>query len=182
MTPTVVVRGTTPAHAETVDALADGGAWVLPVVEDAGWNGADEFSLLDAHPAEFGDALPTRQEFQGWFDAAHDRWSSGDFDHDYAESWAAFTTRVDEALRRTVELTGVTGTTVVVTSAGPLAWVAAALLSGPDGQSGRAALWGQLNRVVVNSAVTKVGYGATGLRLVSFNEHTHLEASVQRQG
>jgi len=175
--PNVVVRGRIAAHAETAEAIADGAGWVVPVVEDGGWDGADEIGLLEAQPRTFASDLPSRAEFQGWFDAATDRWISGRFDEEYAESWTSFTARVDAALRRTVELAGPTGTAIVVTSCGPLAWVTASLIGAGATPEARTALWRELNRVVVNSAVTKLVSNADGLRLVSFNEHTHLETA-----
>ena len=65
-------------------------------------------------------------------------------------------------------------TVVVVTSGGPIAVVAASLVD-PDADVARiGALWGRFNTVVVNAAVTRVVVGATGARLLSFNEHAHL--------
>ena len=43
----------------------------------------------------------SRHEFDAWFDAATERWASGDFDSDYDEPFEAFTDRVEAALRRT---------------------------------------------------------------------------------
>lgn len=174
LTPSVVVRGRLPADAETAEAIADGAGWVVPVVEDAGWDGADERALLDVQPPTFTADLPTRAEFQGWFDAAYDRWTSGGFDGEYVETWPTFTARVDAAFGRTAGLAG-HGTALVVTSCGPLAWVTASLLGARAAEEARTALWRELNRVVVNSAVTKLVLADTGPRLVSFNEHMHLE-------
>ena len=69
---------------------------------------------------------------------------------------------------------------MVFTSGGPVSWVAAALLAGgPDEIDPAAArIWASLNRVVVNSSVTKVVHGSRGSTLVSFNEHVHLEGDV----
>jgi broad specificity phosphatase PhoE len=85
---------------------------------------------------------------------------------DYREPFAAFTARVDEALARAVARDG---TTLVVTSGGPVSWVCTALLGGAS------ELWSRLNVVCVNAGVTKLVTGRRGVTLVSFNEHTHLE-------
>jgi hypothetical protein len=37
-------------------------------------------------------------------------------------------------------------------------------------------LFPALNRVLVNAAVTKLAIGSTGISVISFNDHTHLEA------
>jgi hypothetical protein len=59
---------------------------------------------------------------------------------------------------------------VVFTSGGPIAWTVSALLDGGT------AVWTALNPVVVNASVTKVVVGRRGTTLVSFNDHSHLEA------
>ena len=61
------------------------------------------------------------------------------------------------------------GMSVVVSSAGTIAAAAAPLLGvGPAG-------WPALQRVMVNTSVTKVVHGQRGITLISFNEHGHLE-------
>ncbi|WP_344211689.1 hypothetical protein [Kribbella sancticallisti] len=45
------------------------------------------------------------------------------------------------------------------------------LLSGGDD------LWLRLNPVTVNTAITKLVSGRSGLTLISFNEHGHLDGS-----
>lgn len=41
--------------------------------------------------------------------------------------------------------------------------------------AGNASLWARLNRVTINTSVTKVFNGSTGLTLSVFNSHDHLE-------
>ena len=60
---------------------------------------------------------------------------------------------------------------MVFTSGGPISWVATSLLGGgPE-------IWTQLNPVTVNSSVSKVVVGRRGMTMVSFNDHSHLEAA-----
>jgi broad specificity phosphatase PhoE len=169
ITPDVVVSGGMRRHRETIENLVVGaGLGRVDVEVDAGWDEYDHLSMLAQVPTEFAGEKPTPAEFQAWMEQATERWISGGRPDDYHEPFAAFTARVDAALRRTVEATG-GGTAVVVTSGGPISWVAASLL-GSD-----AALWSRLNVVCVNSGVTKLVTGRRGVTLVSFNEHTHLE-------
>ncbi len=61
------------------------------------------------------------------------------------------------------------GLSIVVSSAGSIAAASAPLLGvTPTG-------WPALQRVMVNTSVTKVVRGQRGITLVSFNEHGHLE-------
>jgi broad specificity phosphatase PhoE len=175
--PTVLVRGRMRRHKDTAEAVCDAAGWSgIEVVEDEGWDEFDHLAMLDAHPTTFGNRMPTRAEFQVWFESAADRWTSGDFDGDYAETWSAFTARIDSALARTAELAGPTGTALVFTSGGPVSWVVSTVLVGTVAPESRTPLWSRLNRVVVNSSVSKVVVGRDELALVSFNEHAHLRA------
>ncbi len=166
--PDAVVRGGLRRHRETAQALLESFDGLDAAVDD-GWDEFDHVAVLAGAlvpPA----ALPTdKREYQAVLEQAIDTWMQDD--GDYAEPFAAFTARVGEALRRTPS----EGTVAVVTSGGAIAWVAASLLA--DGEPTLAArLWRRLNVVCVNASVTKVVRGQRGSTLVSFNDHTHLEA------
>jgi broad specificity phosphatase PhoE len=169
--PDLVVRGGMRRHRETADNLLAGAGWSCDVAEDHGWDEFDHQQMLELHPAGVGEGEElTRAEFQRWFEEATLRWTGGEHADDYDESFADFGARVDAALRRTVEGLGAGSTALVLTSGGPVSWVAASLLAGG------AHVWTQLNPVVVNASVTKVVVGRRGTTLVSFNDHSHLEA------
>jgi broad specificity phosphatase PhoE len=170
--PDVVVRGAMRRHGQTMEAAVAGAGWTAEVVEDAGWNEFDHQQMLELHPARPGEGEDlTRAEFQQWFTDATRRWTDGRHAEEYDESFDAFGRRVDAALRRTVDRLGPRQTALVVTSGGPVSWAAASLLrAGAD-------VWTGLNPVVVNASVTKVVVGRRGATLVSFNDHSHLEAA-----
>ncbi|MFS3127531.1 histidine phosphatase family protein [Nocardioides sp. Bht2] len=177
--PDRVVIGGMQRHRETCEALFDGAGWSdLNVRSDEGWDEYDHLAMLDLVPAPFEGESPTRAEFQQWFELATDRWIGIDDPNGaaptegYAESFGTFGERVTRALRRVVLSMGRTETAVVITSGGPIASVTASLLE-PEGP--RPTLWSQLNKVVVNTSVTKVVVGGRGTSVVSFNEHSHLE-------
>ena len=168
--PDLVVRGAMLRHRQTTDAAVDGGGWAAEVVEDAGWDEFDHEQMLELHPSGVGEGEElTRAAFQEWFEQATRRWTEGDFADDYDESFDAFCGRVDAALRRTLDRLEPGRTAVVVTSGGPISWVAAALMGAG------AEVWSRLNPVTVNASVTKVVVGRRGATLVSFNDHSHLE-------
>ena len=60
-------------------------------------------------------------------------------------------------------------TALVFTSAGPISAVAQRCLGVPNDRVP------QLNRLIVNSSVTKLVVGAGGVRLSVFNDHAHVE-------
>lgn len=172
VTPDLVVSGGMRRHAETAQGcLAELGASVEATV-DTGWDEFDHVSMLAKLDPPFAGRKPTKAEFQEWFEAATDRWTRGEYDHEYAESFSAFTDRVESALRRTAEAAG-SGTAIVFSSGGPVSWATAGLLVDEPDVAGR--LWRRLNPVCVNSGVTRVVTGRRGLTLVSFNDHGHLD-------
>ena len=173
--PSEVVAGGMRRHGQTARALMAGAGWDCPVRVDEGWNEFDHLQMLEVHGPPEGSSPEgeagemTRREFDAWFDAATERWVSGDFDADYDEPFDVFTDRVGSALRRTASGLGSGDVAVVSTSGGPLSWVAASLLGGGVDT------WKRLNPVTVNASVTKVVVGSRGTTLVSFNEHGHLD-------
>ncbi|GAB3075819.1 histidine phosphatase family protein [Nocardioides zeae] len=176
--PDLVVHAGRRMHRETVEALTVTGAWGARTTVDERWADYDHGEVLRAHlPTMVGGGDPDPQQFQQWLQMAMMRWTSGDHD-DYAESFAAFTRRTQAALSDAADRVGRTGTIVVVTSGGPVAWLTAAMVGLWDPASDPAELagpWTRLTPVVVNTSLTKVTVGLRGVRLVSFNEHSHLE-------
>lgn len=174
--PDVILRGDMRRHRETAQSMVTGGGWGAPVEVDPGWNEFDHLGVLAAYPDIAQGHDPDRREFQQIFERATARWTSGEFDADYPEAYAAFVARVRAALERAATRAGRGGTAVVVSSGGPIA-LACAVLVDPTGSDPAtlARLWSRFNTVVVNSSVTRVVVGSTGPRLLTFNEHAHLE-------
>ena len=170
VTPDRIFTGTMRRHRQSAEGAIDAAAWAAPVDSDEGWNEFDHVQMLEVHGApEGGDGQMTRQQFDAWFDAATERWTSGRYDEDYDEPFFTFTSRVESALRRTASALGSGEVAVVFTSGGPISWVAATLLGGGID------MWMRLNPVTINASVAKVVVGARGTTLVSLNDHSHLE-------
>lgn len=161
--PDVVVHGTMQRQRRTAELAAAAAGWSAPIEVDGRWDEMDHLAILAAEPQPF-TGEPDRTQFQAWFEAATSRWTSGDHDHAYDESFPQFRSRVADALGSL----DAAGTAVVVTSGGPISAVTADLLDADT------ATYVRLAPVVVNTSVTKVVSGRRGLTLVSFNEHAHL--------
>ncbi len=170
--PAVAFSGGMRRHRETAEACLEAFGVEVPLETDPGWAEFDHVAMLAAVPAPFEGRTPTRPEFQAWFEEATDRWTGGDHDADYDESFAAFTDRVGSALRRTAETVG-SGTALVFSSGGPVSWAVSHLLA--EETDVRRRLWRRLNPVCVNSGVTRLVAGRRGVTMVSFNEHAHLD-------
>ena len=183
VTPDVVVRGGMRRHRETAEGLAAGAgaagvAWSAGVEVDPGW---DEFAHLGVLAA-LDEGVPAgeldRRAFQQAFERATARWTAGGHDADYPEPWPAFVARVGASLTGACAAAGPGGTVVVVSSGGPIAAACAELVD-PDGDDAAyARLWSRFNTVTVNSSMTRVVVGSTGRRLLTFNEHPHLEGDT----
>ena len=165
--PDLLLHGTMQRQQRTAELAAKAAGWSITATVDERWNEMDHLAVLAAQQRDF-DGEPDRAQFQAWFEAATQRWASGDHDDDYNESFPAFRTRVRDGLESLIDV----GNTVVVTSGGPISAVTADLLVAG------APTYHRLTPVVVNSSVTRVVSGRRGLTLVSFNEHAHLPAEL----
>jgi broad specificity phosphatase PhoE len=177
--PDLVISGSMRRHVRTAElALAAAGLSEVAQV-DKGYDEFDHDQIIVAHEPAYrvravllADLARTgnpQRAFQQMFTAATERWIAGA--DGYTESFQAFCDRTDAAVRRTAERLGKGETAVVFTSGGPIAAVLSRLLSGGDG------LWSRLNPVTINTAITKVVSGRSGLTMVSYNEHAHLDGT-----
>jgi broad specificity phosphatase PhoE len=128
----------------------------------------DHVGVMAGHPTGISFATATTPErartVQSALDEAIAPWMASD--SGYPETHDGF---IDRVLAVVDGLTGRSGTTLVVTSGGVIAAVCAHLLGL------RADKWPALARVMVNGSLTKVISGPTGTRLLTFNDHAHLE-------
>ncbi|WP_028643845.1 histidine phosphatase family protein [Nocardioides sp. URHA0020] len=170
--PTAVVRGGMRRHRETAEAAG----WPEAAV-DPGWDEFDHLSVVRAHPEAPGGDVD-RREFQRVFELATARWTAGLHDDEYAESWSAFRDRSTASFDAACAQAGPGRVVVAVTSGGVIAALCAALVDPQADAASYARLWSRFNTVLVNSSVTRVVVGSTGPRLLTFNEHPHLEGGA----
>ncbi|GAA5117557.1 histidine phosphatase family protein [Alloalcanivorax gelatiniphagus] len=173
----VVVAGEMKRHDQTAVGVLQGAGWTADVTVDAGWNEFDHLQVLAVHDQPTtAEGESEKAAFQRWFEEATRRWTSGEHDESYDESFGAFTFRVDAALARLADTLPARGTAIVLTSGGPIAWACASLLADPP--SARTDLWLRLNPVSVNTGTSTVVRGSRGTTLVSFNAHDHLSPDL----
>ncbi|MEO9324017.1 histidine phosphatase family protein [Nocardioides sp. C4-1] len=174
--PTSLVRGDMRRHRETLEAAAETAGWSLEATVDADWDEFDHLGVVAGH-SDVAASMGDRKAFQRVFEEATARWTAGEGTYD--ETWAGFVGRVRDALGRAVASAG-PGCTVVVATSGGVIGVVAALLADPDDDrpDALARRWARANAVMVNSSVTRVVAGSTGPRLLSLNEHAHLDADL----
>lgn len=144
----------------------------VPVIEDERWNEYDHVDI-GRHYAG-GAPQQDAREYQRLLDAALTAWVDSGDSGPCAESWPAFLDRCTAALAELAGSLGKGENGLVFTSGGVLGAVAGALLGTP----GPGLL--KLNRVTVNTGITKLTSGRGGVTLLSFNEHPHLEGETAR--
>lgn len=174
-----VVHGAMQRQRATAELIAEALGAGVALSCDPRWDEYDHTELMagalrapgdqERFAAELAAADDPRQLFQHYFAQATARWTAGQADDDYREPFPAFLRRVGDAMDGLVAELGHDDCAVVATSGGVIAAVCAGLL-GLDG-----ARWAALNHVIVNSSVTKLVHGRSGLTLLSVNDHAHLE-------
>jgi broad specificity phosphatase PhoE len=168
--PDVVVHGSLLRQRQTARFLVQAATWGSEPSVHAGWDEFDHDQVLHRTPHAAATSSDPA-DFQAWFEAATERWVGGEFDTEYDESFPSFGERVAATLRELTQDLPRSGVAVVVTSGGPISATVAALLGGDAG------VFRRLSPVVVNTSVTKLVVGRRGTSLVSFNDHSHLEAA-----
>ncbi|MGZ5400096.1 MAG: histidine phosphatase family protein [Nocardioides sp.] len=167
LAPDVIVHGSMLRQRRTAEIAAAAAGWDVAPRLDERWNEMDHIAVLAAQPKDF-DGEPDRQRFQAWFEAATGRWTSGDHDDEYDESFPAFQERVAAGLAELAEVDAA----VVVTSGGPISSVTSDLLAAG------LETYARLAPVVLNTSLTTVVSGRRGFTLVAFNEHRHLPGDL----
>lgn len=193
--PALLVTGSLQRQRVTGSRLWEAAQWQSDVEIDPGWNEFDHDDIIRAHKPPYRNGAVMRADlarhrhprraFQEMFVAASSRWADGEHDDEYAETFAHFRDRVALALGRVTSGLGEGESAVVVTSGGPMSWVAASLLTTPAGTPhspltlapgvppGARTAWLNLSAITVNTGVSTVLAGRS-LTLLSTNDHAHL--------
>lgn len=188
--PDVVISGTMQRHLDTArgclaafdEPEADRAALPLQLQLHAGVNEFDHEEVIRVAEPRYADKLAMmadlaatgdpRRAFQVFFKGAVARWVEGGHEADYAEPWLGFKQRCVAALNDLAAATSPKGTTLVFTSGGFIGVACAQLLGLSDLQAFA------INWSLANAGITKIATGRDGLRLVSINEHGHLESGA----
>jgi broad specificity phosphatase PhoE len=170
-----VVSGSARRHHDTarhwVAATGDG------TRVDPRWDEYDDADVLthystttarvERSPDDPSPAMSSR-EFQVLLDEALRGWVADGADTPSPYTFPAFLERVEDAFADLTAGLGSGETALAFTSSGVVAALTASLIGQPTA-------FVALNRVTVNTGVTKVVLGRQGTTLVSFNDHSHLE-------
>jgi broad specificity phosphatase PhoE len=173
--PSRLLSGSLRRQRETAAAFVALGA---PAVEiEPRWDEFDADDVISHHGDSAvrlesngtGEALTSRA-FQAALDPALAQWVAHAERSPSAQSWPHFSGAGTTALADlAAELTS-GETAIVATSAGVISALVANVMGAPT------ELFPALNRVLVNAAATKLAIGPSGINVISFNDHSHLEA------
>jgi broad specificity phosphatase PhoE len=174
--PARLLSGTLRRQRETAAPFAALAAPALAIEEEPRWDEFDPDDVLTHHSdstlriqGDTGAEPLTNASFQAALEPALAAWIDHAERSPTAQTWPEFSGAGTGALTDlTAELTR-GQTAIVVTSGGAIAAAVGTLLGAP------AEVFAALNRVLVNTSVTKLAIGASGTTVVSFNDHSHLE-------
>lgn len=162
--PAAAVAGGMKRHAQTAIAAIDASGAGDGYDVDAGWDEYDHLALAKAQDsAAMGSDT---KAFQRTLNLALEGWMAGE--PGPGEDYRTFRSRVVASFDDVVAQATSGRQIAVFTSGGPIALVASHLLAGDD------SLFRRINDVIVNASVTTVIVGASGPRLLAFNETGHL--------
>jgi broad specificity phosphatase PhoE len=149
----------------------------LSVEADRRWNEYETEAVLAHHGtaavgldgAGPGGREITSREFQAVLDGALADWVASGAASGAVQTWPDFLESRVAALDELAASLGAGETGVAFSSGGVIAALGSQLLGGDP------VLFPRLNRVLVNTGVTKLAVGRGGISLVSFNEHAHID-------
>ena len=165
--PDRLIHGEMLRQRQTAEGLLEGLGMTIDTRVDAGWNEYSAWEITGVLPETDPRAKYDSKVFQAELERGCARWASGEHDEDYSETYTQFTSRVDRALDDAVAAMGSGESTVVVSSAGAIAWTAARLLGAGFDQ------WMAFNRVTINTGITKIIPGRGGTSLIADNDPGH---------
>lgn len=175
----LAVTGALRRHHQTAASCLTALGSGCPRIADPGFDEYDHGEMLTRYDPRLGtpegiraitEAQPSpRRAFQEIFAAAFARWSEGEHDEEYRESFEAFRRRCLDALKRRIAAAERSDRIIIFTSGGPIAIVVQAALGFADDRVAA------LNFSLANAAVTTLFYNSSGLSLGTLNSFQHLE-------
>jgi broad specificity phosphatase PhoE len=173
LTPSRIISGSLLRQRDSAAPAAR--AFAIEPEVDPRWNEYAMDDIIAAHhdpdssPSSAASGISSAA-FQDILEVALSAWMSAAEHTTAPDTWPAFRARSRAALHELAGSLEPSTTALVFTSAGVIATICAGLLELP------APALLSLNRVAVNTAITKIAAGRRGVSLISFNDHGHLEA------
>jgi broad specificity phosphatase PhoE len=175
--PDLVAIGPRQRHRRTAELCLAAAGFERPLLQMDGLDELDHQELLTRlrpnldGPEAIHQTLKQTPDpyraFQELFAAAVARWTSGDHDADYTQSWPRFR---DQVLQTLQTLSAHTVETIwAFTSGGPIAVLTNAAVDAPISQTFK------LSWPLINTSMTRLRLGKSGVSLATYNAWPHLE-------
>jgi broad specificity phosphatase PhoE len=181
--PDLIAVGPLRRHVRTADLCVEAAGVSAPRISIAGLDEFDHEEVLARYRPDLdsGEALMAElarlddphRAFQRMFAEAVARWTSGEFDHEYARSWSVFRSAVMDGLRALAAQQ--VSTIWAFTSGGPIAAIVNALVGAPVADTF------SLSWPLVNTSTSRVSLGAQRNTLISYNGWPHLEGADAKE-
>jgi broad specificity phosphatase PhoE len=175
--PALLMAGTLRRQQDTAVTAMAAAPWSGSLETDGRFDEYDHLALLRDHPAAAARSLAAAagdgQSVQRALDGALLAWVRSGSASASGRTWEHFRSDVVTGRREAMAGLGRGGIGVVFTSGGVIAAICADLL----GLSAEGFV--ALNRVTVNTGITKLISGRSGTSLLSFNDHAHLDAAPE---
>lgn len=177
-----VVAGSMQRHQQTTHLALAASFPEADVVTNAAWNEFNHQEVFSRYDARFNQPELLKEEVAQFespreylaqiFEGAMQRWTGGDFHHDYDESWPEFKARVENALAELCDDLAKSKPryAVVFTSGGVISVVAGKLLELSTNRTFA------LNWAIANTSLTTLRLVGNEPQLLSLNEHHFIKA------
>lgn len=177
-----VVAGSMLRHQQTAQIALAKSFSQTEIVTDAAWNEFDHQNVFSLYDPRFNQPILLKQDVAKFenpreylaqiFEGAIERWTAGQFHHDYQESWPQFKHRIESALQKLCHDLAETQPryAVVFTSGGVISVVAGKLLELNANRTFA------LNWAITNTSITTVRLVGNQPQLLSLNEHHFIKA------
>jgi broad specificity phosphatase PhoE len=190
--PDKIYSGDLIRHEQTLAHFLIGYQGIEPsVILHSGFNEFNHVELLTCYDAKWkdfakisesiGQVADANKVFQKEFVSALKRWVSGEYDHEYKESWSQFKQRCISALHYVIKQQLTTKTTsnntqqdkdiCIFTSGGTISVIIQSIL----GLSDEKTL--EINQQIRNTSVTKVLFSENNISIDYFNNYGHLTSA-----
>ena len=170
--PDRMIAGSLKRQQDTASICAEAASWDLPLDVDPRLNEYDHLALLREQEAPPGFGPAAGRAVQEALDVGLLAWARSDRPSSDGRTFAQWRDDALAAQREFIGSLGRGGTGLMFTSGGVLGAICADLLG--LGAEGLVAL----NRVTVNTGITKIVSGRGRTSLISFNAHSHLEGAA----
>ncbi|MCX6131523.1 MAG: phosphoglycerate mutase family protein [Proteobacteria bacterium] len=174
-----LIQGTMCRHAETASHYLNDLQYPPMLVSDARLNEFDHLAIMRVAERKFQDPVfekgsfvqgsAAAKDFHRHFEKALQRWISGDFDGDYAESWLEFKRRCLSCVMDTVRLAEPQHNIMLFTSGGPISVIVQEALALTD------AMTLKLNAAIMNGSLTRLTFKGDQIFLSFFNDSSHFQ-------